>query len=131
MDIWKIIESIEKGVSLEDYSGFEPRVINSFLSFDPRVIPICDRLNLYTDLPKDLVYKLFVVFFKDLRLKFSFSKKKSIKLDQDKIKIAKLYRWSQRELSKNWILFSKISKEDIERKIGNKIDKITIWRPRI
>jgi hypothetical protein len=119
------LEKIFKGEPEDDLSAFVPIFTNTFLSFYDDFIYICDLLNKYTygfsaEKDKQIMYKLFVTFFKRRKTYIPYTKKKKNEEEMVEIgeKLRRIYNWSKREFMLNLPLFIKSDTNQLSRMTG-------------
>ena len=107
---FEYLNDIFNGNEVEDYSGFNSYLLNYYLSYSDVYFPANDLLNKYVFyLPRDLFYKLMVVFFKGPRCRVDYLKKekKIDLLEEFKMRVKKYYGWSSNELGHNFLTLLK------------------------
>ena len=110
-----------------DVSKFNPIFTNNYLSHNNTFLYFCDILNehIFT-LPKEMIYKLFVLFFGGFESYIDYVKKEKVDKSMEEIRdrIKRLYGWSTREFNQNMVLVRLMDTRQLARKIGLEEKKI-------
>ena len=123
MNIWKVTDKIFKDKELEKDDLFNPKMMNSILSFETDFIPTCDVVNFYIGVIADeMIYKLFRVFLRGeqrhIKYKKGVDKSKNVLFNVFEERVKKKYDWSKKELAFNYGVLRKNIDDKFLRGIG-------------
>ena len=108
MNPFNLLKDIFAGKELEEENVkyFQPYILMRFISHDETFLPFCDLINQYVfTLPKQIIYKLFLLFLsgKSKYIKYDKEKKEKEILTKEMSKrIKRYYHWSEREFRTNF-----------------------------
>ena len=131
MNPFEFLKDIFNGKQLdeENVKYFEPSLLVNFISHDEAFLPFCDLMNQYIFLlPKQMIYKLFLVFLsgRSKYIQYDKTKKKKEGLTKEMNKrIKRYYHWSEREFRTNFqLMIHTRSLFDVLQKTGFSLKEI-------